>query len=271
MSDNEKSLNIQRGNRNPSPMGTASFIGLRGIEPLLQNAILSPNVNLAGPLLNLFGASTLPSAPAAITGLSLIDNNFALSPYRLALFGMSVGASLKHIFWVSYINSEEIKAPFAGLIGAFNAAFNSMNTILFMCSATSPATTRGEGPYSDGFPGMPLLLGGTLFTAGILVETISEIQRKFFKQSEQGKGKPYTVGLFGFARHINYTGYTLWRSGFALAAGGWVWGTITGGLFLFLFANRAIPELDGYCSQRYADMWKDYKAKVPYKLIPYIY
>ena len=32
-------------------------------------------------------------------------------------------------------------------------------------------------------------------------------------------GKLHTTGLFGLAQHINYTGYTLWRTGAALLSG----------------------------------------------------
>lgn len=262
---------VERGRGRTSPAGTATFVGLRGLDPLLQHAVLSPSINLARPLITTFGGSTIASAPAAITGLSLLDNNLALSPYRLALLGMSVGSALKHIFWISYINGDDFTPKPAAIVSAFNFALDSINSILFMAAGTSPATARGEGPYSDGFPGGPLIVGGSLFTAGILIETICEIQRKLFKQSEEGKGKPYTKGLFGIVRHVNYTGYSMWRAGYAMAAGGWIWGTVVGAFLLFDFSNRAIPGLDAYCHQRYADMWVDYKANVPYKIIPYVY
>lgn len=37
---------------------------------------------------------------------------------------------------------------------------------------------------------------------------------------------------------MQYFGYTLWRAGYALSAGGWVWGSIVGGFFAWDFANR---------------------------------
>ena len=64
------------------------------------------------------------------------------------------------------------------------------------------------------------------------------------------KGKIYSGGLFGLSRHINYFGYTLWRSGYALAAGGWIWGSIVAGFFTYDFTQRAIPVLTEYMEER---------------------
>ena len=50
--------------------------------------------------------------------------------------------------------------------------------------------------------------------AGILLELVSELQRKRFKDDPANKGKPYAGGLFSLARSINYGGYTLWRGGY---------------------------------------------------------
>ncbi|EEB94925.1 hypothetical protein MPER_06187, partial [Moniliophthora perniciosa FA553] len=63
-------------------------------------------------------------------------------------------------------------------------------------------------------------------------------QRKRFKDDVRNVGKPYTGGLFGLARHINYGGYMLWRTGFAIAA------------------------------EKYGIAWTNYKRQVPYKLLP---
>lgn len=241
---------IQRGVHRPNRLGTSTLIGLRALDPLLQYNILSPSINLARPLITTLGGRTLASAPAAVTGLSLIDNNTNLSPYRLALLSMAVGSSLKHIFWASFINGETLAPSMSARVGMINTVVNSLNSVLFMTEATSAAKYIGEGTYADSFPGIPLAVGGTLFTAGIVIETLSELQRKAFKKRPEGQGKPYTKGLFGVVRHVNYTAYTMWRTGFALAAGGWVWGAMNAAGFLTLFVKLAIPELDEYCENR---------------------
>jgi steroid 5-alpha reductase family enzyme len=64
------------------------------------------------------------------------------------------------------------------------------------------------------------------------MELVSEIQRKFFKDRPENKGKPHGGGLFGLATNVNYGGYTLWRAGCACAASGPVWGVATGALMI---------------------------------------
>ena len=79
---------------------------------------------------------------------------------------------------------------------------------------------------------------------------MSEIQRKRFKDKPENKGKLYGGGLFGLATNINYGGYTLWRTGYAVAAAGLPWGALTGALAFYDFSTRAIPVLDQYCTDR---------------------
>jgi hypothetical protein len=70
-----------------------------------------------------------------------------------------------------------------------------------------------------------------------------------FKKDRKNKGKVYDAGLFGLSRHINYFGYTLWRTGYALAAGGWTWGAVTASFFVYDFNFRAIPVLQHYLEE----------------------
>lgn len=80
----------------------------------------------------------------------------------------------------------------------------------------------------------------------MFIETVSEIQRK----SARKPGLPYTKGLWSLSRHPNYLGYTLWRTGYAIAAGGWIWGLASGALFSWDFVTRGIPVLEDYCETK---------------------
>lgn len=94
--------------------------------------------------------------------------------------------------------------------------------------------------------------------------------------------------MFGLSRHINYFGYLLWRTGYAVAAGGWLWGAFNASLALYGFVAQSIPELEGYTVERVSNMtckhpvrmtdqfqygaqWRQYEQTCPYKLIPYVY
>lgn len=148
----------------------------------------------------------------------------------------------------------------AVVINLFNIVQNTIATLAFQAAGANPTWTEG---------GMGL--GVALFVGGIAVEVIAEFQRKAFKDDRRNEGKPYSGGLFGYARSINYFGYTMWRTGMALASGGWVWGVFTTAFFSYNFISTSIPELDGYCSKRYGVQWEELKKKVPYAFIPGVY
>ena len=110
-----------------------------------------------------------------------------------------------------------------------------------------------------------------LYIAGIGLETVSEIKRKHFKEDPHNKGQICDTGLWGKARHINYGGYTIWRTGYALAAGGWVAGAAVGAWHYWNFAYRSIDLMDEYMSGKYKEKWAKYKKDVPWKLFPGVY
>jgi protein-S-isoprenylcysteine O-methyltransferase Ste14 len=76
------------------------------------------------------------------------------------------------------------------------------------------------------------------------------------------------VGLWAKARHINYGGYVLWRTGFALAAGGWVPALGIAAFNLYHFVYSSIPLMDKYMVKRYPSQWTKYKHDVKWLLIP---
>lgn len=71
------------------------------------------------------------------------------------------------------------------IIAAFNAICNSANSLIF--TASPPAQVF---PYQ-------LYVGAAMYTVGILLETVSEVQRKIFKDRPENQGKAYSSGLFG--------------------------------------------------------------------------
>ncbi|CAO2647399.1 Nn.00g083210.m01.CDS01 [Neocucurbitaria sp. VM-36] len=252
---------IARGDYTPTPEGKVTFFLLRGIEPFLQYSILAHGLGTS--TLHRLGLRTLPPGLPARTGISLIDG-LELSPYRLVLLGMAVGAAVKQNIWVSALSGEPMPVGGAVVVGAFNALFNSLSSYAFLLSATS-ASTESDFPQSS------LIIGSSLYVVGILTELVAEIQRKRFKSDRRNKGKAYTGGLWKFARHINYGGYTLWRTGYAIAGGGYVLGAVVGAFFFADFATRAVPILNEYCEKRYGAAWEKFKQDTPYRLIPYVY
>ncbi|CZR58618.1 uncharacterized protein PAC_08510 [Phialocephala subalpina] len=253
--------NVQRGSYSSSPLGTSVMVGLRTADIFLQYGILAKG--LADPLLSLLNVSQpLNFAPAVALGLPLKP---------LLILAMAAGSSIKQSYWLVYVSKEEMPPANAVLISVFNTVFNSANSILSLTTAANAFTPGFLTAESDNGASTLLVLSSVSYFVGLAIEAVSETQRKTFKDDPKNAGKVYTGGLFGLARHINYGAYTIWRSSYALASGGWIWGGIVAAFFSWDFANRAIPVLDEYCKSRYGASWTEYKNKVPYKLVPGIY
>ena len=180
------------------------------------------------------GGSVLPRGPPLVTN-TLFDN-LGLSPYRSILFAMSVGSMVKQNYHLLAIMNEEMPVANGAMVGVFNTVFNSLNSLFFITSQTS-ASVNGEH-----FPQTPLIVGSSMYAVGLFLEMFSEIQRAVWKKDPQNKGKVYEGGLFGLSRHINYFGYTMWRSGYALAAGGWVWGAAVAAFFTCVLLGNVYEE-----------------------------
>ena len=111
--------------------------------------------------------------------------------------------------------------------------------------------------------------GILLFFLGSYINTYSEIQRKNFKKDPNNKGKLYTLGLFKWARHINYFGDICWVVGWAIITHN-IWsGLIPIALtlgFIFFF----IPELSSYLEKKYGEEYMNWKNNTK-SLFPYIF
>jgi steroid 5-alpha reductase family enzyme len=76
-----------------------------------------------------------------------------------------------------------------------------------------------------------------VYSVGILIKPIAEVQRTLFKDKPKNKGKPYARVLFLLARNINYVGYILWRLSVTLVCGGPVMGALIAAFFTWNFTT----------------------------------
>lgn len=214
----------------PSPLGTSIFVGLRLLDPPLIYAILAHG--LASRLINAFGFSS-PSTNATV-------NFLGLSPSQTVIFLMATGSSLKHVYWILFVSEQQMPAGTGSFFGSLEVILDALNGVLFLIT----------GPPSGGIGSRTFVAGISLYVLGLVLETVSEIQRRNFKRIPANRGKPYGDGLFAWARNINYGGHTLWKTGFAMVSGGWIWAAITGSTYFYDFATRGVPVLDQYCQKR---------------------
>lgn len=111
--------------------------------------------------------------------------------------------------------------------------------------------------------------GIAIFITGSFINTFSEMQRHFWKNRPENKGKLYTVGLFKYAIHINYFGDMLWVAAYAILTRNWY--SVLIPLFLFVFfVIYNIPKLDNYLAARYKISFEEYRKKTK-KFIPFLY
>ena len=235
---------VTRGSYRPTPIGRTVFLILRGIDPIIQYFILSRHAGISWIPKYLGGALLPTSIGLRPTTAAFFD----LPPHQTLLLGMSVGSMLKQNFWLTALSRDEMHPKSAFIIAVFNTLRNGVTTALASWTLTS--VNPSASTWSELFRNPSVTAGTALYAIGILLETVSEIQRSRFKADERNKGKPYSGGLFGLARHINYTGYTCWAAGFGLAAAGPALGAVLAAWSLYDFSQRAIPVLDEYCSKR---------------------
>jgi len=108
-----------------------------------------------------------------------------------------------------------------------------------------------------------------VFVVGSCLNTVSELQRHFWKKDVKNEGKLYTEGLFAYSMHINYFGDILWVAAYAfISRNFYSIGIPVFLLLFFVFLN--IPKLDTYLAEKYGDDFLRYSNKTA-KLIPYIY
>ncbi|KAF9525133.1 hypothetical protein CPB83DRAFT_860059 [Crepidotus variabilis] len=251
--------NIARGQKHSTPLGTSAFVIMRLLDPLIQHTILSTSV---GPfLLEYFHLKPLADDLPINTGIAVLDS-LNISPYRLLLLAMVLAGSLKQIYNQLVTSEEALPLMKSALpLGFYPGAISTVHSLLAISSASGG---QPGGKTTD----VRLCIATFLFVVGIIVETLSETQRKKFKANPQNRGKLCTTGWWSIARHINYAGFIVWRTGFGLAAAGWAGGI---GSFLFYFSamnQGAISSLNSYAGKKYGQQWEAYKRKTPYKLFP---
>lgn len=237
----------QSREKKPSPLGTSIFVGLRAADTVLQYSILQRG--WGSQVIQSRGGSVVPFATPRDPALAY----FGLGPYPAIISALALGASTKHVAWMLGISEQEMTPAAAVMIGVFNTVLNTLNTMFSLWTLTSgaPQMATQSASIQDVITSSPtLMLGLGLYTVGIITEFASEVDRKRFKDKPENEGKPYGGGLWSWATNINYGGYTLWRTGYAVSAAGLPWGVAVGAWFLYDFTSRAIPSLDRYGTEK---------------------
>lgn len=108
-----------------------------------------------------------------------------------------------------------------------------------------------------------------LYTLGSYLNTCSELERKFWKQRPENKGKLYTLGWSSWSRNINYFGDSVLFSGFALMTNVW-WNCWVPLLMSISFIFHHIPDKEKYLSEKYNKDWPGYVATTK-SFVPFLF
>ncbi|KAI0109897.1 DUF1295-domain-containing protein [Daldinia grandis] len=272
---------IKRGERSPTPWGTLTFIGLRLLDLPLQHALLAP-AGLGSALLSRAGITTAAAAATATSAVAVLRTGIPFvdalgHPTSALLFVFACGSAAKQIYWQTVLSYESFPPSAALAVALYNTAMNSANGVLSQASSTSSLFSQPQLSISMPFLAAPVnvplstLLGLSMYVFGLTLETVSEAQRKAFKDRPENKGKLCKVGVWRWARHVNYLGYSLWRGGYAMVATGWIGGLLMTAWQMWDLSHRAAGVLDDYCTDKYKEQWAQFKREVPYKILPGIY
>jgi delta14-sterol reductase len=79
-------------------------------------------------------------------------------------------------------------------------------------------------------------------------------------------------GFWGLSRHVNYLGEILMATGIVLSVGypllPWPW--LYPLYYVLLLFPRQLSD-DKRCAAKYGPLWDEYRKKVRYRIIPYLY
>src|ERR1700761_472761 len=218
--------------KRPSPLGTTIFIILNILDACLQYAFLQ--LGWMNMVIGYLGLRTIPSSADSLILFKFMDVPIT---HSMILVLMPTCTAIKSIYAILFIAEQEMPTTNALILGPIITAYDTINTCFYTIAVLTASRTS-------------LIVGTALYIIGLSTETISEIQRRKFKDKSVNKGKVFSGGLFSLARHVNYGSFTLWRAGYAMAASGVWWGVIVGMFVFDDFRVRGVPVLDQYCQKK---------------------
>jgi protein-S-isoprenylcysteine O-methyltransferase Ste14 len=199
--------------------------------------------------------------------------------------GIFLSAGLLTWFVIDYLTFEEVHLYtydlFAERVG-FKLGWGCL--VFYPYFYAIPLWSTAALPDPE-FPAGLYGLASILFFAGWSLSRGANLQKYQFKKDPEriflgivpqtisnGDKTLLISGFWGLSRHINYLGEILMASGIVLAAGhpGMIWPWLYPLYYVALLFTRQADD-DRRCQLKYGELWSEYKKRVPYRIIPYIY
>lgn len=199
--------------------------------------------------------------------------------------GILFSTALLTYFVIDYLTFEEVHLYtydiFAENIG-FKLGWGCLVFYPFFYAISLWSTADLPNP---GTPGWLLVVYVMIFFIGWSLSRGANMQKYFFKKNPSKAflgivpeaitdGNNYLLvnGFWGMSRHINYLGEILMSTGIILCTGypGLIWPWLYPLYYVGLLFTRQMDD-DKRCLLKYGELWNEYKEKVPYRIIPFIY
>jgi protein-S-isoprenylcysteine O-methyltransferase Ste14 len=202
-----------------------------------------------------------------------------------ASMGIFICAGLLTYFIVDYLTFEEVHLYtydlFAERVG-FKLGWGCIAFYPFFYSI--PLWTTVDLP-DPGTSNLYLILAICIFFISWSLSRGANLQKYYFKKDptrsflgiqpetiSDGQNTLLVNGFWGLSRHINYLGEIGMATGIVLCVGypAMIWPWLYPVYYVLLLFPRQIDD-DKRCAIKYGPLWEQYKKKVPYRIIPYIY
>ncbi|HEY3355171.1 MAG TPA: ergosterol biosynthesis protein [Polyangia bacterium] len=200
--------------------------------------------------------------------------------------GVLLHAALFSFFVVEYLNFEHVHLYTYDLVAervGFKLGWGCLCFYPFFYPVGLWFAAARPNPHTPA----PLLAGyAILFFAGWALARGANMQKYLFKTRPGarflGLLAPGTVagggqqvlcsGFWGLSRHINYLGEVLMATALTLSLGQpaaiWPW------LYPLYYIGLLLPRQyfdDQRCAEKYGALWAEYRRRVPYRIIPWVY
>jgi len=199
--------------------------------------------------------------------------------------GIFLTTILLTYFLIDYLTFEEVHLYtydlFAEKVG-FKLGWGCLVFYPYFYSIALWSTVDMPNPHT---PTWLLGIYVSIFFTGWGLSRGANLQKYFFKKDPgkaflgivpetitDGKNLLLVNGFWGISRHINYLGEILMGTGIILCTGypTLIWPWLYPLYYVVLLFPRQIDD-DKRCILKYGELWNEYKQKVPYRIIPYIY
>ncbi len=201
--------------------------------------------------------------------------------------GVMLFAALFTFFLTEYLFFEEVHLytyDFVAERVGFKLTWGCLVFYPFFYPVGLWALAESPNPHA---PPVLLALGAAVFFSGWALSRGANLQKYWFKRAPEKRAfgllepkalvgpenrRVLVSGFWGLSRHINYLGEILMASGLALSLGypGSVGPWLYPLYYVLLLLPRQLDD-DARCAAKYGPMWAEYRQRVPYRVIPWVY